>query len=338
MRQIWIPRHGPPDVLEVREAPDPRPGPGQVRIRTAAAGVNFADILARLGLYPDAPKTPCVVGYEVSGVVDAVGPGVTELEAGARVVAGTYFGGYSDVVVVPSSSAFPAPSNLPLESAAALPVNYLTAWLMLFRLGNVRAGERVLVHAAAGGVGLAALQLCRSRGAEVIGIASAGKHERLRSAGVRHCIDSATRDFDVEVRRLTEGRGVDIALDAVGGASIARSYRCLASLGRLFVFGASSFARGRRRRMISVLAGLLRTPRFNPLRMMGQNRGVFGVNVGHLWSRADELAVGMKEILDLAASGQVAPVIGATFPFAEAARAHEHIHDRKNFGKVLLVP
>ena len=206
MRQIWIPRHGPPDVLEVREAPDPRPGPGQVRIRTAAAGVNFADILARLGLYPDAPKTPCVVGYEVSGVVDAVGSGVTALEAGAQVVAGTHFGGYSDVVVVPASAAFPAPSNLPLESAAALPVNYLTAWLMLIRLGNVRAGELVLVHAAAGGVGLAALQLCRWRGAEVIGIASAGKHERLRAAGVRHCIDSATRNFDVEVRRLTEGQ------------------------------------------------------------------------------------------------------------------------------------
>jgi NADPH:quinone reductase-like Zn-dependent oxidoreductase len=338
VRQIWITRHGSPKVLELREAPDPLPGPGEVRLRTAAAGVNFADILARLGLYPDSPKPPCVVGYEVSGVVDAVGPGVTSPEAGAPVVAATRFGGYSDVVVVPAVAAFPAPRNLPLESAAALPVNYLTAWLMLIRLANLRAADRVLIHAAAGGVGLAAVQLCRWRGATVLGTASASKHERLGTVGVSHCIDPRTHDFETEVRRLTAGRGVDVVLDAIGGASYGKSYRCLAPLGRLFVFGASSFARGKRRRLSAVLAGLLRTPRFNPLRMMGENRGVFGVNLGHLWSRADEMAAGMTEILDLVAVGHAAPVIDSTFRFAEAARAHEYIQDRKNFGKVLLVP
>ena len=338
MKQVWISRHGAPDVLEVREAPDPRPGPGQVRIRTAAAGVNFADILARLGLYPDAPRPPCVVGYEVAGTVDEVGPDVTFPSPGTRVLATTRFGGYSDAVVVPAAGAVPVPSGLSLESAAALPVNYLTAWLMLVRLGNVRAGERVLIHAAAGGVGLAAIQLCRWRGAEVIGTAGASKHERLRAAGVTHCIDYRTQDFEAEVRRLTGGRGVDIVLDAVGGASYGKSYRSLAPLGRLFVFGASSFATGKKRRVMTVLAGLLRTPRFHPLHMMSRNRGVFGVNLGHLWDRLDILGEGIAEILGLVAEGRLSPVVDRTFPFADAARAHEYLQDRKNFGKVLLVP
>lgn len=181
MRQVWIARAGPPEVLEVREAPDPQPGPGQVRIRVAAAGVNFADILARLGLYPDAPELPTVVGYEVAGTVDAVGPDVAAPAPGERVLALTRFGGYSDVVVVGAPQVIPIPSSLSFEQAATLPVNYLTAWIMLVHLGNVGAGQRVLVHSVGGGVGQAALQICRWRGAEVIGTASAAKHERLRA-------------------------------------------------------------------------------------------------------------------------------------------------------------
>ena len=155
MRQVWIPKTGGPEVLEVREAPDPEPGPGAVRIRVAAAGINFADLLARMGLYPDAPKLPAVVGYEVAGTVDRVGAGAG-LAEGDRVVALTRFGGYSDAVVVPGFQAIALPAAVGFEKAAALPVNYLTAWLMLVHLGNLRAGDRVLVHAAAGGVGQAA--------------------------------------------------------------------------------------------------------------------------------------------------------------------------------------
>jgi len=338
MKQVWIPRIGEPEVLELREAPDPEPGAGEVRIRIRASGINFADILARMGLYPDAPKLPAVVGYEVAGVVDATGEGVSGFARGDRVLATTHFGGYSDVVCVPRDSIFQIPEGLGFEAAAAIPVNYLTAWLMLVSMGNIRRGETVLVHACAGGVGLAALQICRHFGAEVIGTASASKHPRLRDLGVAACIDYRTQDFEVEVAKLTDGRGVDIALDAIGGESFAKSYRSLASLGRLFIFGSSSVAPGSKRSMITALLQLWRMPTFKPMKLMSHNRGVIGVNLGHLWSRREELTRVMSEILTLVDDGSLAPVVDRSFPLADASSAHRYIQDRKNFGKVILVP
>jgi NADPH:quinone reductase-like Zn-dependent oxidoreductase len=338
MKQVWIPRIGEPEVLELREAPDPEPRAGELRIRVEASGINFADILARMGLYPDSPKLPTVVGYEVAGVVGGVGEGVEDIHDGDRVVCMTRFGGYSDVVCAPHSAVLAIPGDLGFEGAASIPVNYLTAWLMLVRLGNVRAGERVLVHACAGGVGLAAVQICRHFGAEVIGTASGSKHERLREMGVSACIDYRSQDFEEEVGILTDNRGVDIVLDAVGGTSFAKSYRCLSSLGRLFVFGASSLAPGTKRSIPAAVGGFLRMPSFKPLNLMSQNRGVFGVNVGHLWHRGEEMTAMLGEIVDLFAGGVFKPVVDRTFPFAEAAAAHRYIQERKNFGKVVLVP
>jgi len=338
MRQVWIPRIGEPEVLEVREAPDPEPSAGQVRVRVKASGINFADILARMGLYPDSPKLPAVVGYEVSGVVDGVGDGVKNFREGDRVVCMTRFGGYSDVLCVPEGSVRIIPDSLEFEGAASIPVNYLTAWLMLVHLGHVKSGDTVLVHACAGGVGLAAVQICRHFGAEVFGTASAAKHERLRGMGVAACIDYRTEDFEVEIKRLTDGRGVDIALDAVGGESFRKSYKSLADLGRLFIFGASSVAPGTKRSWISALAKLMKMGSFKPLQLMSHNKGVFGVNLGHLWHRGDELAAMLAEILDLFADGTFKPVVDRGFPLSEAAAAHRYIQDRKNFGKVVLVP
>jgi NADPH:quinone reductase-like Zn-dependent oxidoreductase len=338
MRQIWIPKTGEPEVLDVREAPDPTPAADEVRIRVAATGVNFADILARLGLYPDAPKPPLVVGYEVAGVVDRVGDEVSGLAEGDRVLALTRFGGYSDVVCAPSQLVARVPSVLGFDGAASIPVNWLTAWIMLVRLGGVRAGDRVLVHAAAGGVGQAAVQICRHQGAEVIGTASAAKHGRLAAIGVAHCIDYRTLDFEAEVRRITDGRGVDIVLDAIGGDSFARSYRCLASLGRLFVYGVSSFAPSTRRSLVAALSGLWRTPAFRPIPLMNRNRGVFGVNLGHLWDRGHELRAMLDEIIGLFADGVFEPVVDRAFTFDEASAAHRYIQERRNFGKVVLTP
>jgi NADPH:quinone reductase-like Zn-dependent oxidoreductase len=338
MRQVWIPKIGEPEVLELREAPDPEPKPGQVRVRVKASGINFADILARMGLYPDSPKLPTVVGYEVAGVVDGVGEGVKDLDDGDRVVCLTRFGGYSDVICVSRSAVRAIPENLDFEGAASIPVNYLTAWLMLVRLGNVRSGETVLVHACAGGVGLAAVQICQHFGAEIIGTASAGKHQRLLDMGVSACIDYRTQDFEVEVQRITDSEGVDIALDAVGGASFKKSYKSLADLGRLFVFGASSLAPGSKRSWISALSGLSKMGSFKPLQLMSHNKGVYGVTLAHLWKRGDELAAILGEILDLFADGTFKPVVDRAFPFSEAAAAHRYIQDRKNFGKVVLTP
>lgn len=338
MRQIWIARRGGPEVLEVREAPDPSPGPGEVRIRVKASGLNFADVMARIGLYPDAPPLPCVVGYEVAGEVDAVGAGVKSVAPDARVCALTRFSGHSDVLCVPAAQVTPIPAGLSFEKAAAIPVNYLTAWMMLVRLGNVQPGERVLVHAAAGGVGQAALQICRWKGAEVIGTASAGKHERLRQGGVAHCIDYTQQDFEVEVRRITQGQGVDIVLDAVGGKSFGQSYRVLAPLGRLFMYGGSAFVPGKGRNPLALAKAFFGLPTFKPFKLMEENKGVFGVNLGHLWDRQQALASMMADVMAKVADGTFDPVVDAVFPFAEAGKAHDRLKDRKNFGKVVLVP
>lgn len=338
MRQIWITRAGGPEVLEVREAPDPAPRAGEVRICVHASGMNFADISARIGLYPDMPKTPCVVGYEVAGVVDAVGAGVTSVAVGTRVMALTHFGGHADTVVTRAKLVWPIPGGLAYTEAAAIPVVYATAWLMLVRLGNVQSGERVLVHAAAGGVGQAALQICRWKGARVIGTASASKHARLLAAGVEHCIDYTKDDFEVAVKRLTGGRGVDIVLDAVGGKSFAKSYRSLAPLGRLFCFGGSAFQPEGRRNLGVLLKTYLELPRFKPFDLMDANRGVFGVNLGHLWEMEDALQGILGEISAKVADGTFAPTVDKVFRFDEVRAAHLYMQERRNFGKVVLVP
>lgn len=336
MRQIWISKRGGPEVLQVREAPDQAVGRNEVAIDVRAAGINFADIMARMGLYPDAPPLPCVVGYEASGTVAEVGADVDGFAVGDRVTALTRFGGYTDRLVVPAIQLAAMPDSLSFEAGAAIPVNYLTAWLMLVKLGNVAEGDRVLVHAAAGGVGQAAVQICRWRGATVIGTASKAKHERLLELGVAHVIDYRNEDFEAAVRSRVGS--VDIVLDAVGGDSFSKSYRLLAPMGRLFAFGVSSFAPGRTRSLISALTGLARMPKFKPVQLMDDNRGVFGVNLGHLWDDVEKLRAMLTEIMTGIADGHLAPVVDKAFSFEDAGDAHAYIQDRKNFGKVVLTP
>ncbi len=339
MRQVWITRTGPPEVLELREAPDPTPRAGEVQIRVRAIGINFADIMARLGLYPDAPKLPAVVGYEVAGDVSAAGSDAAR-SVGERVFALTRFGGYSDVVCVPSAQALPLPGTMSYEEGAAIPVNYLTAYQMLLQMGSLKRAERVLVHSAAGGVGLAAIDLCRIHGAEVIGTASASKHAMLRQRGVSQLIDYNTQDYEAEVKRLTAGHGVHVVLDAMGGSHWKKGYRCLAPTGRLVMFGMSSAATGKTRSIASVLKTLLGTPFFSfpPPRLINDNKALIGVNLGHMWNETDLLTSWLAQILAWHAEGKIHPTVGARFPLGEAAAAHHYIQDRKNVGKVVLTP
>ncbi|HEV8398254.1 MAG TPA: zinc-binding dehydrogenase [Gemmatimonadales bacterium] len=334
MKQVVIPRRGAPEVLEVREAPDPAVVPGSVRIRVRAAGINFSDLLARQGLYPDAPKLPCTVGYEVAGVVDVVGPGVTTVRTGDRVVATTKFGGQSELVVTPVGSVFPLPATWTFEQGAAFPVVYLTAHHMLVRVAAAQRGESVLVHAAAGGVGLAVAELGRILGLRVLGLCSSTKHAVLREYGVEPFDGRDPRWFDA-VRRAMPG-GVDIVLDAVGGDSWRHGYRLLAPAGRLICYGASGLADGPSRNLVKVLWRLLRFPRFGPIALMNDNRSVAGVNLGHLWNEESLMAPQVQALLAYAREGKVTPRVDRVFPAAEAAAAHRYIHERRNIGKVLL--
>lgn len=336
MRQAVITRHGPPDVFEMREAPDPEPGPGEIRIRVRAAGINFADILARLGLYPDAPRPPVVVGYEVAGRIDGIGRDVTGFTDGERVVALTRFGGYADTVVVPAAQVFHFPDELSDSEAAAVPVTYLTAGVALYRMAALAPNETVLVHNAGGGVGIAATQLARLRRATVIGTASAFKHDALRSFGVEHAIDYRHADVAAEVRRLTRGRGVDVILDPIGGRSFTTSYRMLAPLGRLIIFGLSAAAPSERRSAWRAFHAWMATPRFDPMSLINRNRGVFGLHVGHLWDERRQLAPIMEMLVNELRAGRISPVVARTFPLERAADAHRFIQSRANIGKVVL--
>lgn len=336
MRQVVITRHGPPDVLDVREAPEPEPGDEDVRIRVRASGVNFADVLARMGLYPDAPPPPCVVGYEVTGTVDAVGARVPSVRPGDRVVAFTNFGGYSDTIVTPARYVFALPANLSDAEGAAIPINYLTAALALYKLANVSAGETVLILGAGGGVGIAATQLARLRRAVIIGTASGAKLGALRGFGVDHVIDHTRENVAGEVRRITRNRGADVVLDPIGGASFKSSYRLLAPLGRLVLYGISSMVAGERRSMWRTLRVLFQMPRFKPLSLMNRNRGVFGLHVGHLLSEEAQLSSMMQMLLREFEGGRIRPVVARTFPLDRAADAHRFVQARGNIGKVVL--
>ncbi len=336
MRQAVIPRYGPPDVFEIREAPDPEPADGEIRIRVRASGINFADILARLGLYPDAPKPPVVVGYEVAGHVDGIARDVTGFVDGDRVVALTRFGGYSDTVVVPAAQAFHFPDELSDSEAAAVPVTYLTAAIALYRMAAQAPNETVLVHNAGGGVGIAATQLARLRRATVIGTASAFKHDALRRFGVDHAIDYRHADVAQEVRALTRGRGVDVILDPIGGRSFTTSYRMLAPLGRLVMFGLSAAAPSERRNIWRAFMTWKSTPRFDPMSLINRNRGVFGLHVGHLWGERRPLTPIMDRLFNELRAGRITPVVARTFPLERVADAHRFIQSRANIGKVVL--
>jgi NADPH:quinone reductase-like Zn-dependent oxidoreductase len=332
VREVVITKHGGPDVLQVREQPDPTVGPGEVRIAVAAAGVNFADVMARMGLYQDAPKPPCVVGYEVAGTVLELGEGVNGLSHGQRVLAGTKFGGYASQVVIPADDAVPLPDGLTFEQGAAIPVNYTTAWAALVGYGNLQRSERVLIHSAGGGVGIAATQIAKRAGAEVYGTASPAKHERIAALGVDHPLDYTREGWEKGLPKF------DIILDAIGGKSFRRSYEMLRPGGRLVAFGASAVVSGQRRNLVTALRAVLRMPRFNMIKQMSDSKAVIGLNMLTLWEDRKTLDPWIVPLQELLADGTIKPVVGGEFSFDEAGAAHTMITERRNIGKVVLVP
>jgi NADPH:quinone reductase-like Zn-dependent oxidoreductase len=337
MRALTITRHGGPEVLAVRDIPTPEPAAGCVRVKMKFAGLNFSDVMARQGMYPDAPPPPCVVGYEGSGEIDAVGDGVDRARIGERVMVLTRFGGQQEWVCVPSAQALPIADGMSWEDAAALPVVYLTAFHMLFRVGHLRKGSRVLVHMAGGGVGIAALQLCRTvEGVETFGTASASKHEAIRAEGCDHPIDYRATDYAEVVRSLTDGKGVDLVLDPLGGRDWKKGLDLLRPAGLLIAFGFANMSSGETRSVLHMARQAMGVPLLTPLGLMDRNRGVAGVNVGHLWDELPMLTEEARELLALYARGAIKPRIDAVVPLERAAEAHARLTQRQNVGKVLL--
>jgi NADPH:quinone reductase-like Zn-dependent oxidoreductase len=344
MRAVVLTGHGGPEVLQVQERPDPQVGSGEVRIAVKAAGINFADTMARVGLYPEAPKAPCVLGYEVAGEVESVGPGVDTVKVGDRVMAGTRFGGQASMVSVPEGQVIPLDDSLSYEQGAAFPVNYSTAYVALVIMGGLREGDRVLIHAAAGGVGISATQIARSRGAEIFGTASASKHDAIREQGVDHAIDYRTLDFEREIRRITAGEGVDLIMDATGPTNFRKDYRVLREGGRLIMYGASELTTEQGRSIPTLARNLMRMPIatmpwWKSLSILSENKGVFGLNMLAWQDREglDRVIEPLSKELE-AGTIKIDPVVAESFPFDRAGDAHRFIAERRNVGKVVLVP
>ncbi len=327
-------RKGGPNVIEILNEEMSNLQSEKVRIEVYYAGINFADLMMRVGLYGAAPPFPFTPGYEVSGIISEVGASVTNLKIGDPVVSMTRFGGYSTFVDVYPEQCFILDDENDLAMAAAIPVTYATAHHMLVHLGKIRQGDSVLIHHAAGGVGSAAAQIAKAKGAEIlIGTASEKKKEFVEQQGMIHV--SRNENFVEICKSLTNGKGIDHALDPVGGKHLMRSYRALSNGGKLYTFGASSAIPGKKRNILAALKMWFQTPKFDPLRMMNSNKSVFGVHLG-TWEKEEIMKEQMKDIVNMYQNGKLSPVVDSIFKLDDVSKAHIHMHNRKNKGKILL--
>lgn len=340
MRAIVIPRHGPPSVFEERELEDRRLLPKDLRVRVEAAGVNFADLMGRVGLYPDAPPMPYAPGYEVAGVVQEAGAHVVEeFPVGTRVMATTRFWGYAESVRIAAHWAVAIPAQIDFVTAAAVPVNYLTAYLGLVHCGAARPGDKVLVHGGAGGVGLAVLDLARDLGVELYATAGSDeKCERLEQLGVVKAFNYQTQDYAQAARKELRGGGFQLILDPLGPESFQKGMDLLEPLGRLVCYGFSSLVTGPKRKLWHAVTSLLKAHKVNPITLMNSNKGIHGLNLAHLFTERDLHRKAMSTLRALLVEGKIRPTVDRTFPLTAkgAAQAHDYLHERRNFGKVVL--
>ena len=323
MRAVVVEQIGGPDSLQVRELDPPRPGPGQVLVDVAAAGVNFIDVYQRTGVYEK--ELPFVVGSEGAGTVSRVGPDVTELAVGDRVAwAMVPDAGYAEQVIVPAERAVPVPDGVDTETAGALILQGVTAQFLSETTYPARAGETALVHAAAGGVGLLLTQLLTAKGVRVIATTSTEEKAKLaREAGAAEVVLYTREDVVDAVRRLTDGQGVDVVYDGVGRSTFDAGLDCLRPRGMMVLFGASSGP----------------VPPVDP-QTLNRKGSLFLTrpSIAHYTARREELLERAGAVFGLAAEGRLDVRIGGRYPLEEAGRAHEDLEGRRTTGKLLVVP
>ena len=336
MKRIEYIKFGGPEVLQVKDFDLPEPKDNQVQIKTHFAGINFAEIMTRMGLYPGAPKPPSPIGGEASGVIEKIGSNVTGFNKGDAVMAFAPFNSYSSHINIDQNMLFNLPENFTMQQGAAFPVIYLTAYMMMFNLGNFQKDETILIHGVGGGVGTAAIQLAQAVGGNIIGTASKWKHKKLNEMGVENCIDYTNENVHEKVMQFTNNRGVDVIIDPVGSDNWKISYECLAPLGKMIIFGDQNFVKGKSFNLFALMKEIFSMPKYKPMDLMSKNKSVMGYHLGRLAGAEDKIQKAASKLHDLAQTGKIKPIIDQVFPFTDAPLAHEHIQNRKNFGKVLL--
>jgi putative PIG3 family NAD(P)H quinone oxidoreductase len=323
MRAVAFDEPGGPEVLHIAEVADPVPGPGEVLLRVHSAGINRADLLQRLGLYPPPPGASAILGLEAAGEIETVDPGVTGWAPGDRVCALLAGGGYAEKVAVPAGQVIPVPAGMDLVTAGAIPEVFITAHDNLFTRGRLRGGETVLIHGGAGGVGTAAIQLAKHAGARVLVTAgSAERLERCRELGADAGIDYKEEDFVARTRELTGGRGVDVVLDVIGAAYLERNVDALASDGRLVIIGMQGGIHA------EIGLNTLLSKRLTVYGTMLRNRPVE--------QKAQIVQRVAKDVLPGLADGSLRPVIDRVLPLDRVVEAHRAMEDEGPFGKIVL--
>ncbi len=338
MKAIELVKYGnAADAFEIREMEIPEIGDNQVLIKVSTFGLNFADVMARRGLYKAAPPAPCVLGYEVAGHIEKPGSAVKDYKPGERVVAFTRFGGYAEYALADVRALARIPDHISNGEAAALTTQYCTAYHAAYDAANIRKGETILVHAAAGGVGIAVIQLARERGCIVAGtVGSQEKVDFIKGLGVDYAINYRTHDFVEEIRRQVPGGVVDVVLDPIGGSTFKKGRSLLNVGGRIVGYGASDQL-NRKGGWLSKVRLLLGFGYMNPVSVLIQSQGVLGVNMLKIADHKPEvLQRVMNKVMDLARKGSLKPYIGKEYRAGEIAEAHAFLESRNSIGKIVL--
>ena len=336
MRAIVLERHGGPEVLRVRDVPDPVPGAGEVRVRVEAIGVNYAEVLSRKGLYGWAPPLPYTLGMEAAGTIDALGPGVEGRAVGERVIVGAQHGAYAEMVVVPERQALPAIPGFSTEENAAIGVNYLTAWVALMEMARLRPSDRVLVTAAAGGVGTAAVQIATRFGCATVGLAGSDeKLAQIRALGAESAVNYRRPDFEARLREAAGPGGFDVAIEVVGGDVFRAVWPVLAPFGRVVVAGFASLAL-QKWNPLSWLRTWRDLPKASVQSLAPGSHGFMATHLGYLLDDPPRLVRVWDELMAFVAAHGIRPVVGATFPFDQMAEAHRLMESRRSVGKIVV--
>jgi NADPH2:quinone reductase len=336
MRAIVLQRHGGPGVLRVRDVLDPVPGAGQVRVRVEAIGVNYAEVLSRKGLYGWAPALPYTPGMEATGTIDALGAGVEGRAIGERVIVGAQYGAYAEKVVVPEQQALPAVAGFSMEENAAFAVNYLTAWVALMEMARLRPTDRVLVTAAAGGVGTAAVQIATRFGCATVGLAgSDAKLDTIRALGAASAVNYRRPGFEARLREAAGPGGFDVVLEVVGGEVFRAVWPVLAPFGRVVVAGFASLAL-QRWNPLSWLRTWRDLPKADIRSLAPASAGLMATHIGYLLDDPPRLARVWGELMAFVAAHDIRPVVGATFSFDQMAEAHRLMESRRSVGKIVV--
>ncbi len=336
MKSVILTKYGGPEVLKVKNLDDIKPQSNEVRIKVHYAGINFAEIMARMKLYPGGPKPGSILGGEVSGVIEKIGTGVTGLHVGEKVMGLSPNGSYSSKVCIDANSIIKLPENFKLDEAAAFPVVYITAYMMMFDLGNLQDGDTFLIHGAGGGVGTAAIQLAKTKNVKIIGTSSSWKHKELAKMGVDKCIDYNIDDIEKEIMNFTNGKGVDLIIDPIGAKNWKLSYKVLAKMGKLIIYGDQNLVQGDKLKPLVAMKEMYSMPKYRPMDLMANNKTVMGYHLGRFKGHEWKVKRSINNLVDVVNQYDLHPVIDSKFLYTEASKAHRHIQNRKNFGKVLL--